>query len=280
MAKLNEQTKKLKQNKAISAPLFKLERKNNLSALVIFGIITILLLVVIIALFPTLKESMAKMLETMDPAMQDIFGKLAGINSVTEYFTMQGAQIWGLLSVIYASYLSYKLMVSDFKNGNAEMLYTSNLSRGKILRTKLLRLAINTIILNLACAIVSFVGLMILDAGSVNVGLFMAYTLFIIILSLQVGIFVFSLACIFKTKFNMFLTFALPLIFFFIGSIALIDKSVEMLNYLSPFAVAYSSLMTNGFSAVPWGSFVVWTIIPAILFGYSYYKFKNSDLLC
>ena len=106
--KLNE-LKKEKKFKV--SPLYALERKNNLKALIIFSIIAAILVFITVAMF-NLMEDALKMLEGMfenSPELKEQIAELIGSQNIATYFVLQAGQVWGLLGIIYAAFLGCKL---------------------------------------------------------------------------------------------------------------------------------------------------------------------------
>lgn len=273
--KLNELKKQPKQSKL--SPLYLLEHKTNLKPLIVFTVITAVLVFLTVSMFTLIEPLMQDLggLFTDDPAIQEaLLGQTIG-----SYFVSEVGQLWALMGTIYASFLGYKLINGNFKNGSFEVLYTQNVSRSQIVKHKLIRMLINLAVFNVVCGLVGLVAMLIWGAGEFSVLNYFGYMLFIIILTLQVGAISFSLSLFGKRKYSTFLSILVVLVFYFLATLGLLGDGFEVFNYLTPFAVAFADVINAGFSAVNYVSLSIWTVVSVVasVLGIRYYK--NTDLV-
>lgn len=270
-----------KEKKFKVSPLYALERKNNLKALIIFSVIAAILVFITVAMF-NLMEDALKMLEGMfenNPELKNQIAELIGSQNIATYFVLQAGQMWGLLGIIYAAFLGCKLVGGNLKDGSYEMLYTQNVSRTKIVLNKFVRLVINLLIFNAICGIFGLVGMLIWGYGQFNVLNYFAYWLFLIVMSVQAGAISFAFALFGKRKYTTFLSVVVAVAFYFIAYLGIAGSNFEFLSYLTPFAVVLADVVNSGLTVVNYWSLAIWTIIPIILMFFAIKNFKNTDIV-
>ena len=245
-----------KEKKFKVPPLYALERKNNLKALIIFSAVSAILVFVIVAMF-NLMEDALKMMEGMfenNPELKEQIAELIGSQNIATYFVLQAGQMWGLLGIIYAAFLGCKLVGENLKDGSYEMLYTQNVSRTKIVLNKFVRLVINLLIFNAICGIFGLVGMLIWGYGQFNVLNYFVYWLFLIVMSVQAGAISFAFALFGKRKYTTFLSVVVAVAFYFIAYLGIAGSNFEFLSYLTPFAVVLADVVNSGLTVVNYWS--------------------------
>lgn len=275
--KLNELKKEQKQSKL--SPLYKLERKANYKSLIVFSVIISFLLFLTMALFNFVEPLMAELVKMFEgqPEMQELFATQE--LKIGTYFVSEAGSFWALLAAIYGSFLGYKLINGNLKNGSSEVLYTQNASRTQIVKHKLIRLIINVAILNVVCGLVGLVAMLIWGYGQFSVLNYLGYMLFVLILTMQVAVLSFSIALLVKQKYSSVLSVLVALGLFLIANLGLMGESFEVFNYLTPFAVALADLIESGFGVVNYISIAIWTVIPVVTLILGIKSYKNTDLV-
>ena len=275
--KLNELKKEQKQSKL--SPLYKLERKANYKSLIVFSVIISFLLFLTMALFNFVEPLMAELVKMFEgqPEMQELFATQE--LKIGTYFVSEAGSFWALLAAIYGSFLGYKLINGNLKNGSSEVLYTQNASRTQIVKHKLIRLIINVAILNVVCGLVGLVAMLIWGYGQFSVLNYLGYMLFVLILTMQVAVLSFSIALLVKQKYSSVLSVLVALGLFLIANLGIMGESFEVFNYLTPFAVALADLIESGFGVVNYISIAIWTVIPVVTLIFGIKSYKNTDLV-
>lgn len=275
--KLNELKKEQKQSKL--SPLYKLERKANYKSLIVFSVIISFLLFLTMALFNFVEPLMAELVKMFEgqPEMQELFATQE--LKIGTYFVSEAGSFWALLAAIYGSFLGYKLINGNLKNGSSEVLYTQNASRTQIVKHKLIRLIINVAILNVVCGLVGLVAMLIWGYGQFSILNYLGYMLFVLILTMQVAVLSFSIALLVKQKYSSVLSVLVALGLFLIANLGLMGESFEVFNYLTPFAVALADLIESGFGVVNYISIAIWTVIPVVTLIFGIKSYKNTDLV-
>lgn len=262
--KLNELKQKNIKTKATS-PLFKMESKQNANKLFAFAILTALLVLVAVPFYNYLQSA----------------GVQYSFADFNEYFSVQALLTWGLLNIVYASYLGTRIITSDFKKGSSTMLYSLNFSRNKILNHKLLRLVINIVVLNLSVAIVGGLAIVLFEGG-LSIANFAVMTMVFVIVGLQAGALAFSLTLLNYKKGSVALSVTAAIVLVVISSISSLATGLESLSYVSPLVALLNggsfNVMAHGLEAVNLAALAVWTFIPLFVLPFGYMRFNKSDL--
>ena len=262
------------EGKFINKPLFGLQRKSNSKLFIGFSVIMAALLFMVIALYPALQQ--------ITNEMPDALKEFMYMGSIEQYFNLEALEVWILLVSIYVAILAINLTTNEFKNGSYEMIYSLNISRGEIVRTKLLRLILNTIYINVIGFVASLIALLVFAGSAISVVNLLIYTLIAILVTMQIAIIVFSLGLIFKKQFSTVGGVVITIVMFILTTIASTsaDSKFDFIGYLSPMSTMKDTIMIDGFGGLFTNGVLlgVWSIISLVLLFVSYKKFKNDDL--
>ena len=258
--------------KFINKPLFKLQRKSTMNLIIIFSVVISALMLLALGVYPMMEEMLAYMPEELKG--------LVNMSSIAEYFNVEAFEMWIMVVSIFGCVVAINLTTKEFKNGSYELIYTLNISRGEVIRTKLLRLVLNVIYVNVAVFVASLAGLLIFGSGQFSVVNLLVYALLAIVVTLQVSILAFSLGLINKGRFNTFGGVVIVIIMFLLTTLSIGADSIKWLGYLSPLTTMYGSIMASGFKGIPTNGILlaVWSVLSIILLILSAKKFKNDDL--
>lgn len=257
--------------KFINKPLFSLQRKSTKNLFLIYALIITFFAVVITALYPVLIKSM-----DMLPAE---LKSLMSVNSIGEYFNTEGLDFVLLIS-IFASALAVNITTNEFKNGSYELIYTLNMSRGEILRTKLLRLVLSIFYMNVISFSACLIPMLIVAKGGFSIVNFIIYFLIALTVTLQVGVIIFSICLINKKHMGSFGSLAIIVVMYLFTIISAMSEEVKSLGYLSPVSALNGTIMMDGFKGIFTNGITlgVWAVISALLLIISCKKFQNDDL--
>lgn len=262
------------EGKFINKPLFGLQRKSNSKLFIAFSVIMALLMFVVIALYP--------MIQDITEQMPEALREMIYMGSIEQYFNLEALEVWIMLVSIYVAVMAINITTNEFKNGSYEMIYSLNISRGEVVRTKLVRLILNTIYINLICFVSSLVALLMFAGSAISIVNLLIYTLFAILVTMQIAIIVFSIGLFAKKQFSTAGGVVLVVIMFICTTISSTagDPKFDIIGYLSPMSTMKDSIMINGFGGVFTNGVLlgVWTLISLALLFVSYKKFKNDDL--
>jgi ABC-2 type transport system permease protein len=266
--------------------IFKMEVKKGMKPLTIWSTVCILLIILFMSMFPSMRDSgMQELVNTkmdaMPPALLEAFNlnDVADFSKLNQYFAYVFQYI-AMAGGIYAGILGAKSLISEESEGTIEFLYAQPASRSKILTSKLLSsltifyifLAIMGAAAIAMCLVVKpedlklidlltdikmmFSGLFLMGLVFMSVGFLITVLIPHLRLAMPVSIGVF------------FVTYLLGV---FSG---MIDK-LEFLRYLSPFHYAVpSEIIKNGFETA---NVTVALVISALCISASYFIYKKKD---
>lgn len=259
-------------SKIISKPLFSLQRKGGMKIFVIFSVIVAVMMAFTVGIFPLVKS--------VADGFTGELGEKLGAMTLQEYFNSEAVEMWVFLVGIFVAVMAVNITTTEFKNGSYELIYTLNIGRNEIVRTKLLRLVLNTIYLNLVAFVVSIASLLIVGIHQFSVVNLLIFTLMAMLITLQIAVIVFSLGLFHKKYFNTFSGILLVIFMYLFTTLASFGEKLTWLKYLSPISSSTGTIMTDGFAGIfsKGISFAIWTGISALLLLISTKKFKNDDL--
>jgi ABC-2 type transport system permease protein len=266
--------------------IFKIEFKKGVKPLAIWTVVCVLLTILFMSMFPSMKDSgMQELVNTkmgaMPPAILEAFNlkDVPDFSKLNQYFAYVFQYI-AIAGAIYAAMLGAKALISEESEGTIEFLYAQPASRSKIVTMKLLAalalfyifiviMAVASILISLAVkpadlkTIDLFMDMKLLFSGFFLVGLvFMCVGFLVSVLiphlrlatPISIGIF--------------FVTYIL-------GTFSGMIDSLEFLKYLSPFHYAVpSELVKNGFETV---NIVLAIIISIASIASTYMIYRKKD---
>lgn len=248
--------------------LFAVDFRANTLSLILFTLVIGALMFLVLALFPSMTAMLAK--------MPDELKQYVAMDNISTYFSTEALSIWIMIGGFYAVWLGAKLTSGDFKNNTYETLYTLNLSRCEILRTKALVLISLMAIFNVGVGVFGLAGLLIFGE-KVMVTNLLVYVLVAFVLSLLIGFLSFGWGLAGKRKYNVIIGWILVVVFYIIATLS---SAVDWLGYFSPFSAIKGDIISLGFggianyglSLVVWGAFAIGNLIITVT------QFKSADL--
>ncbi len=239
--------------------------------MIIVSLVVSALILIAMSLFPTI----SKAFNSVSGDMKKYF---EGMDNINSYFESQVGTAWIALISLYSAILAVKLVTKELKNTSYQIVYTTGISRGEIIRTKLLVLFINITLANILCAVASVTALAIWGTA-VNYGNFAIYAVTVWLVTLILGLLVFGMALIFRRKMGFISAIVVVLLLDTIASLG-ISNAVQWVGYFSPFSVVYGSIMTAGFSGLLLHGIplVIWGVLSAAVLTLGYTRFNKADL--
>jgi len=258
------------------------ELKRNRKNLVIWTVIVIVFTVIVMSIFPYMKnmgDEMAKMMSELPEGMT----KAMGLNDQTfnsilgMYNTYYGVYIVVLLS-IYTASTGATIISKEEKNKTAEFLLTKPISRKSIYNTKLLTLFTLTLIAYLVQTIVAFAFVITLGGDDVKWSVFTTMHThgFILILFFTcIGV---LLSMLINPKKN-FMGITVGIVFgsYFLSTISKVADNISWLGHISPFHyLGFEVADPNyGINFLTIGVFIFINVLLLIL---SYKLYEKKDI--
>jgi len=224
----------------VNRNLYFKEIKRNRKSLIIWSIIIFGFTILVLSLFPYMKDLNKEMSVMMDK-MPEALSKTLGLNSLTfnsilgMYNTYYGIYIIVLLS-IYASSTGATIFSKEERNKSAEFLLTKPISRNTIFLSKILALFTLVFIAYLVQTSTAYILVATFGGPLVDWSVFVTmhlHGLGLILLFTCIGVFI---SMLLNPKRN-FMGIMVGLVFgsYFINTIAKVAETVNWLGYISPF---------------------------------------------
>lgn len=262
-------------SKFINPALFQLEKRRGLASLIWFSVITAVLTFVSVAIFPAVKDVLSG---------NETFAQLGfDFSNVAVYLNAELLEMWALPVLLFVVCSAITMTTSEFKNGSFELIYSLNMSRSEILRTKMFKALVDIVVINLVAFVSALIGVLAFGNGGVYIPNLLIYLLVMICVSVQISVLTFALALIGKRRYNMVTGIIVMVILYLLCSLmnAVPDGSTEGLGFLTPLSTLNGTILVDGFAGVFKKGlvFAIWTAISVILITFGVYKFKNDDLV-
>lgn len=206
------------------------------------------MLVLCVVLYPLMKEQMSAF-EDMAEQMGSL-GPAMGMDNTlfSSYLGYYGAECEGILAMgglIYAAYLGGTAVSKELKRKTGEFLFSHPVSRGKVLREKLLSSSFMLLIMNMVIFAAGFCVSLALGE-SFSVELFMLVHLALFIMQIEVLCITFCFSVMFKNA-GAGVGIAIGFGLYFLDTISSLVEQAEFLKYITPLGYTHSSaIIENG----------------------------------
>lgn len=266
--------------------VFKVEVRRGFKSLLIWSIVCILLIILFMSMFPSMKDSgMQELVNTkmdaLPEAILDAFNlkDAPDFSKLNEYFAYVFQYIV-MAGAIYAGVLGAKSLIEEESEGTIEFLYAKPISRTKIVTAKILSCIVLFSIFILLMAICSIIISLVvkpadleiinvvMDMKKLYLGLFLVGVVF-----MSIGFIISALVP--------HLRLATPLsigtffITYLLGIFSQMIDSLEFLKYFSPFNYAVpSEIVKNGFETT---NILLALIISIICITLTYIVYRKKD---
>lgn len=262
--------------------IFKKETKEQLLGTFIWTIVTAILMVVAIAMYPQALDMYEQMnaIFANSPELLALMERMGmnSISNVLDYYLADSVYSFSLIATIFASILAVRMIGKDFSQNTAEYLYSKPIAVEKIYRTKTLSFIVNILIFNIIVTLVSLGTMWIVDGFSFNVFPLIVQNGCIVLLGLVLGLIFIGLGGIKKKPTGISLALGLMMLFYFLYFISMIVDETEFLIYFTPFALT-GITSTSVFTDNAVLSSIVWIVISISVWVGGNFKIKNRDLL-
>ncbi len=266
--------------------VFKMEFKKGLKPLAIWSIICILLVILFMSMFPSMKDSgMQELVNTkmgaMPPALLEAFNlkDVPDFSQLNQYFSYVFQYIV-ISGYIYASLLGAKSLIKEESEGTIEFLYAHPISRTKIVTMKILSSAslfyLFIMIIGIASTLMSLavkpadlaITSLLIDFKLMFLGFFLVGLVF-----MSIG-FLISVV-IPHLRLAMPLSIGLFFISYLLGIFSGMIEKLSFLKYISPFHYAVpSEIIKNGIEPF---YIIVALLIIIVSFIVTYLLYKKKD---
>jgi ABC-2 type transport system permease protein len=266
--------------------IFKMEVKKGLKSLGIWSIVCILLTILFMSMFPSMKDSgMQELVNTkmgaMPPAILEAFNlkDVPDFSKLNQFFAYVFQYIV-IAGCIYATILGSKSLIKEESEGTIEFLYAQPISRTKIVTMKLLSslalfylfimiMAVVSILMSLAVkpADLEIIDL-IMDIKLLFSGFFLIGLVF-----MAIGFFVSVLVP--HLRLAMPISIGVFFVTYLLGTFAGMIDALEFLKYFSPFHYAVPAEIIK--SGIEVTNIALAFIIMILSVGVTYFIYRKKD---
>lgn len=238
------------------------------------------MLVLCIVLYPLMEEQMAAF-EDMAQQMGSL-GPAMGMDNTlfSSYLGYYGAECEGIMAMggmIYAAYLGGTAISKEFKRKTGEFLFSHPITRGKVLRDKLLSCMFMLFLMNLVfCGTGIAVSLALGESFSLELLLLVHLALFIMQLEVLCITFGFSAAL---RNCGAGVGIAIGFCLYCLDMISALVEQAEFLKYITPFGYAHSSsiISDEGVDMLLIGLGIVYSAAALLLSGMLFRKRELAE---
>jgi ABC-2 type transport system permease protein len=266
--------------------IFKMELKKGLKPLAIWSVVCILLTILFMSMFPSMKDSgMQELVNTkmgaMPPALLEAFNlkDVPDFSKLNEYFAYVFQYIV-IAGCIYAAILGAKSLIKEESEGTIEFLYAQPASRNRIVTMKILSslaifylflliMAIISILMSLAVKPSDIEAInVIMDTKLMFSGLFLVGIVFMSI-GFLISVLIHNLRLALPVSIGIFF------VTYLLGMFSSMIEQLKFLKYFSPFHYAVpSELVRNGFET---SNIILAILITIISISTTYLIYRKKD---
>lgn len=254
------------------------ELKVNRKLLFIWSVIVAGMILVMMLIFPSMKEEMSSMMEGYSNmgAFSDAFGldKLQ-MGTAMGFFGIEAGSMLAIGGGMFAAIIGTSLLSKEEGGHTTEFIYICPKSREYFVTSKLLAMATIIALFDLVCFGASVAGFAFIGE-SIVWKKFLVYFVAQLLMHLQIGCMCFGLSA-FLRKANIGLGIGIALLLYFVNMIANITGSVENLRYLSPYYYSDAAIIFDKVS-IPMEHLLVGIGFAVIGIVLGYVKYVKKDL--
>lgn len=266
--------------------IFKMEVKRGMKSLMIWSIVCILLVILFMSMFPSMRDSgMMELVDTklgaLPPAMLEAFNltDAPDFSKLNEYFAYVFQYIV-IAGCIYAGILGAKALIQEESEGTIEFLYAQPASRAKIVTMKLFSSLVLFTLFVVIMSIASNAMALVVKPSDVEVinvamDLKLMFSGFFLIGLVFMSIGFLTSVIIKNLRLAMPISVGLFFVTYLFGIFSGMIEQLEFLKYLSPFYYAVpSEILKHGFETV---NIVLSFIIIIISIAATYFIYRKKD---
>ena len=258
--------------------LFLHEIKRNKLSLIIWSVALAWMLGICIIIYPEMQTQMGDigaMFSDMG-AFSDAFGMdMLNFGEFMGYFGVEIGNTLGLGGALLAGIVGVTALSKEERDGTAELLLTMPVSRTRIVAEKLLFSAFHILVVNLACVIVSVVGILAIsveaDAGKIAL-IFLAN----FIMQLEIMAITFGISAFVK-KGAMGIGIGISFGLYFLNILANLADEIEFVGKITPFGYANSGYIIE-YGKIELLPLIIGIILAALGIAVAFEKYTKKDI--
>ena len=258
--------------------LFLHEIKRNKLSLIIWSAALAWMLGICVIIYPEMQTQMGDlgaMFSDMG-AFSDAFGMdMLNFGEFMGYFGVEIGNTLGLGGALLAGIVGITALSKEERDGTAELLLTMPVSRTRIVAEKLLFSAFHIVVVNLACVIVSVVGILAIsveaDAGKIAL-IFLAN----LIMQLEIMAITFGISAFVK-KGAMGIGIGISFGLYFLNILANLADEIEFVGKITPFGYANSGYIIE-YGKIELLPLIIGIVLAVLGIAVAFEKYTKKDI--
>lgn len=258
--------------------LFLHEIKRNKLSLIIWSAALAWMLGICVIIYPEMQTQMGDlgaMFSDMG-AFSDAFGMdMLNFGEFMGYFGVEIGNTLGLGGALLAGIVGITALSKEERDGTAELLLTMPVSRTRIVAEKLLFSAFHIVVVNLACVIVSVVGILAInveaDAGKIAL-IFLSN----LIMQLEIMAITFGISAFVK-KGAMGIGIGISFGLYFLNILANLADEIEFVGKITPFGYANSGYIIE-YGKIELLPLIIGIVLAALGIAVAFEKYTKKDI--
>ncbi|MDD3382410.1 MAG: ABC transporter permease subunit [Bacilli bacterium] len=261
----------------IETNIFKLEIRRNLKANLIWSISIGLSMILVVVLYPLVKDMYQMLPAELEPFLES-FGGLP--DNVTEYFATEGAMMYQIFGAIFAGLLGFNAIARDEKEKTVEGVYTLPISRTKFFVSKVLAITLNITIFSVLVTILTLVGFIFVNDGFMFLE-FMIFTFFNTLMLIFIGYLGLILASLTKVNTSQLIAIIIPIPLYIIFMISTLTDSeiLKALKHITPFTFCNPAEIIKADMNIEYISLLIYLFIVVVGLLIANIRFKKREFI-
>ena len=258
--------------------LFLHEIKRNKLSLIIWSAALAWMLGICVIIYPEMQTQMGDigaMFSDMG-AFSDAFGMdMLNFGEFMGYFGVEIGNTIGLGGALLAGIVGITALSKEERDGTAELLLTMPVSRTRIVAEKLLFSAFHIVVVNLACVIVSVVGILAIDVEA-DAGKIALIFLANLIMQLEIMAITFGISAFVK-KGAMGIGIGISFGLYFLNILANLADEIEFVGKITPFGYANSGYIIE-YGKIELLPLIIGILLAALGIAVAFEKYTKKDI--
>ena len=258
--------------------LFLHEIKRNKLSLIIWSAALAWMLGICVIIYPEMQTQMGDlgaMFSDMG-AFSDAFGMdMLNFGEFMGYFGVEIGNTLGLGGALLAGIVGITALSKEERDGTAELLLTMPVSRTRIVAEKLLFSAFHIVVVNLACVIVSVVGILAIDVEA-DAGKIALIFLANLIMQLEIMAITFGISAFVK-KGAMGIGIGISFGLYFLNILANLADEIEFVGKITPFGYANSGYIIE-YGKIELLPLIIGIVLAVLGIAVAFEKYTKKDI--
>lgn len=260
----------------IKMPIILMEIKRSLTSFLIWVVAVGLMMVLVIVLYPMVKDMYA----AIPPEFMEMMDAFGGIpDSIMEYFATEGGMMMQICAAIYAVFLGFNAIGKEEREHSTDIIYSLPISRRSFFLHKLLAVMIQVVAFSLLLYVINLGSLLIIE--KVDILLFTIFSLVFTLMMMVIAALGFILGATVKGSVKAMSSLLIIFPMYIISIISQLTQKewLQNLKYLSVFTFADPVKLLKTDQDMEWISLLVFLGLAVFGLFYALKQFEKREFL-